>query len=92
MAREFLNSERTQEFLDAGITDIKMIHKAGKLADDKGYSTKQAVAKAKIASGLSDDFATNDSARNAFVKTASRHITDKSQIKALEDDMITLKE
>ena len=69
-----------------------MIHKAGKLADDKGYSTKQAVAKAKIASGLSDDFATNDSARNAFVKTASRHITDKSQIKALEDDMITLKE
>ena len=91
-AREFLNSERTQEFLDAGITDIKMIHKAGKLADDKGYSTKQAVAKAKIASGLSDDFATNDSARNAFVKTASRHITDKSQIKALEDDMITLKE
>ena len=91
-AKEFLNSDRTQAFLDAGITDIKLIHKAGNLADTQGYDTQQAVARAKLASGLSDDFATNDSAKNSFVKTASRHISDSNIVKQLEEDMVKLKE
>ena len=65
-AKEFINDEKTKDFLRHDITDIGIIYNARKLADEKGYDNSRAVASAQMASGLGKDFKDNNTAQNAL--------------------------
>ena len=85
-ADEFLNSRDTQKYLDAGITDIKLIHNASKLAKDEKYDIDHAVARAKLASEYSDSFNRNE--QNAFRKSImdeNPNVTNEMATKLIDD-------
>ena len=90
-ADEFLNSRDTQKYLDAGITDIKLIHNASKLAEKESYDIDHAVARAKLASEYSDSFNRNE--QNAFRKSImdeNPNVTNEMATKLI-DDIKTIK-
>ena len=82
-AKTFLTSNRTQKFLDAGLTDIKTIYKASELkdAENKRYSDEHAIARAKLASGLSNEFGRSE--QNAFRESITK------ENKNITNDMAT---
>lgn len=67
-AKAFINDEQTQKYLDHGITDIGIIYNARTMAQDKGWSDEQAIARAQIAQGRGKNLKNNDSAQNALEK------------------------
>ena len=66
-AKAFINDEQTQKYLDHGITDIGIIYNARTMAQDKGWSDEQAIARAQIAQGRGKNLK-NNSAQNALEK------------------------
>ena len=86
-----MNSRDTQKYLDAGITDIKLIHNASKLAEKESYDIDHAVARAKLASEYSDSFNRNE--QNAFRKSImdeNPNVTNEMATKLI-DDIKTIK-
>ena len=67
-AKEFINDASTQKYLDNGVTDIGIIYNARTMAQDKGWSDEQAIARAQIAQGRGKNLKNNDSAQNALEK------------------------
>ena len=67
-AKEFINDDSTQKYLDNGVTDIGIIYNARTMAQDKGWSDEQAIARAQIAQGRGKNLKNNDSAQNALEK------------------------
>lgn len=67
-AKEFINDASTQKYLDHGVTDIGIIYNARTMAQDKGWSDEQAIARAQIAQGRGKNLKNNDSAQNALEK------------------------
>lgn len=67
-AKAFINDEQTQKYLDHGITDIGIIYNARTMAQDKGWSDEQAIARAQIAQGRGKNLKNNDSAQNVLEK------------------------
>ena len=67
-AKEFINDDNTQKYLDNGVTDIGIIYNARTMAQDKGWSDEQAIARAQIAQGRGKNLKNNDSAQNALEK------------------------
>lgn len=65
-AKEFINDDSTQKYLDNGVTDIGIIYNARTMAQDKGWSDEQAIARAQIAQGRGKNLKNNDSAQNAL--------------------------
>lgn len=67
-AKEWLNDERTQAFLNAGVTDINTIYNARKLMDESHnrINIDGAVARARLAQKVSDNFSDSPTERNAF--------------------------
>lgn len=92
-AREFLEDDKTQAFLDANITDINTIYNARTMMDKKNYSLEESVAKAKMANSLGNDFADNDGAQKNFIdriKSKNSNINDAAA-NNLVDELIDLK-
>ena len=93
-SREFLNSDRTQAFLDAGITDMNLIYNASNLEDEHGnkYSTDHAVAVAKISSNLSDKYESDVKEQKAFWDNMKDKGFTNSMIDKLDKDIIKVKQ
>lgn len=92
-AKQFMQSEETQKFLDADITDINTIYNARQLAKDKGYSIDHAIARAELSETLSKDFKKNYSEQESFRKRMMSQNSNVSpdQANNLIDDMKALK-
>lgn len=92
-AKQFMQSEETQKFLDADITDINTIYNARQLAKDKGYSIDHAIARAELSETLSKDFKKNYSEQESFRERMMNQNSNVSadQANNLIDDMKALK-
>lgn len=94
-AKEFLEDEKTQKFLDANVTDVNMIYNARKLMDKSNgkMTIDGAVARAQFAKDASENFKTNYSEQNAFkknIKSKNSQFND-TQLNNLVDDIIAIK-
>lgn len=65
-AKKYLNDETTQKYLDHGVTDVGIIYNARKMAQDKGWSDDQALARAQIAQERGKTLVNNDAAVNSL--------------------------
>lgn len=98
-AKEFLEDANTQKFLDAGITDINLIHNARKMMDDANkkqagsMTIEGAVARAQLAKGTTDNFANSDTQKEAFKKNmkSKNPSLDDTQLNNLVDQIIKIK-
>lgn len=80
-AKKYLNDETTQKYLDHGVTDVGIIYNARKMAQDKGWSDDQALARAQIAQERGKTLVNNDAA----VKSLTDRIMSKNS--AIDEKM-----
>lgn len=98
-AKAFLEHADTQRFLDAGITDINLIHNARKMMDDANkkqagsMNIEGAVARAQLAKGTAENFANSDTQKEAFKKNmkSKNPSLDDTQLNNLVDQIIKIK-
>jgi len=98
-AKAFLEHADTQKFLDAGITDINLIHNARKMMDDANkkqagsMNIEGAVARAQLAKGTAENFANSATQQEAFKKNmqSKNPGLDDKQLNKLVDQIIKIK-
>ena len=98
-AKEFLEDSNTQKFLDAGITDINIIHNARKMMDDANkkqagsMTIDGAVARAQLAKSTAENFSNSATQQEAFKKNmkSKNPNLDGTQLNKLVDQIIKIK-
>ena len=98
-AKEFLEHANTQKFLDAGITDINIIHNARAMMDDANkkqagsMTIEGAVARAQLAKSTSEYFSNSPTQQEAFKKNmkSKNPGLDGTQLNNLVDQIIKIK-
>lgn len=98
-AKKFLEDANTQKFLDAGITDINIIHNARKMMDDANkkqagsMTINGAVARAQLAKSTAENFSNSATQQEAFKKNmkSKNPNLDETQLNKLVDQIIKIK-
>ena len=98
-AKKFLEDANTQKFLDAGITDINIIHNARKMMDDANkkqvgsMTIDGAVARAQLAKSTAENFSNSATQQEAFKKNmkSKNSNLDETQLNKLVDQIIKIK-
>lgn len=89
-AKKFLNHDDTKKFLKAGVTDINTIYNARKLrekaeAEGRNMTIEGAIARARIADKMSDNFKDNISEQNSLADGLKRDYGNLDAKKFIED-------
>ncbi len=93
-AKKFLNDKENgaQQYLNAGITDIKLMHKAENVAAQKGWTKEQKVSRAKMASTLDKNYVKDVKAQNELMENVKKRNSriDDDMASRFNNDMIDL--
>ena len=94
-AKEFLESEQTQKYLNAGVTDIGTIYKTQKLMKEDSHKDKSedyAISLAQLASKQNSEYVSNYNMQNSVMDNLERNGVNKKDTKNINKDLIKILE
>ncbi len=93
-AKKILESDLTQKYLDAGVTDIETIYKTQKLMKEKQYKDENyGISLAQVASRQGSDYVNDYSAQNAFMENIKKKNGINDDVaKQINRDIVKIKE